>query len=128
MRWDKIQFKWILKILHTRGWELIEEVNLLADDREGRDDKAREKLRKSKAREVKSCENKRMDPRRVPKDMQWNFTIVFMANFIAKFREMSIVSPRLFDFEDNGSRMNTSFPKCALWDGPFWKSYATKFS
>lgn len=118
MRWDKIQFEWILKILHTRGWKLIEEVNLLADDREGTDDKAREKLRKSKAREVKSCENKRTDPRRVPKDVQWDFTIVFMANFIAKSREMSIVSRRLFDFEDNGFETSMSFQKCALWDGP----------
>lgn len=64
----------------------------------GREERGVGKARREKLRATR---NKRLGPSRVPKDVHWDFTIVFMANFIAKSREMSIVRPRLFHSEDN---------------------------
>lgn len=75
------------------------------------------KQTKEGATEIAKVQQKLKAPReqgirpRVPKDVQWDFTIVFMANFIVKSREMSFVPHRLFVFEDNGFRINVSFPK-----------------
>ena len=53
--------------------------------------------------------------------MRWDFTIVFMANFITKSREISIVDPRLFDFEDNESWDELQLSKMSPKMEHLWK-------